>query len=348
MTVTKDPVTNTKRNHNNRAIQFDGVDMVSITEESADRKLGSGEIRVAPQYIGICGSDLHVLAGKHPFAKAPTVPGHEMCAIITEIAPDVKNVNIGDHIVVDPIMACGNCRACRSGQPNLCEPPNVAGFRAPGFARTSHIVPAKNAHVAPKDVPWQILAFTEPATCARHAVGRLPNADREDVLMIGAGNIGLAILQALRIVGAGKITVIEPDPAKRLLAEKFGADRTVEPGKLTDERFTGVIDVVAAQGTLIEACTRVIAGGTIVVMGVPDGDRSIPLASMQRFERTLTSSGMYVPSDFDDAIAWLGDGRFDPRDLITDVFPIDQAAKAYERAKEPDSIKVLIHIGNEE
>ncbi|MCV5525683.1 Zn-dependent alcohol dehydrogenase, partial [Escherichia coli] len=115
------------------------------------------------------------------------------------------------------------CRACKAGRFNLCEPPQVAGFRAPGFARSQHIVPARNCHVAPASLPLKVLAFAEPAACARHCVNRMPKASLESVLVIGAGTIGLSIVQALRIMGAGKITVIEPDAAKRALALKLGA-----------------------------------------------------------------------------------------------------------------------------
>ena len=155
--------------------------------------------------------------------------------------------------------------------------------------------------------------------------------------MIGAGTIGLSIVQALRIMGAGKITVIEPDAAKRALALKLGAD----------VRFTGAIDVVAAQATLNDACTRVYAGGTVVCMGVPSGPREIPLPMMQRFERDLLNSGMYIPEDFDAVIEWLADGRFDTSELVTDLFAIEDAAAAFERAQQNDSIKVMLQFAPE-
>ncbi|WP_114194326.1 zinc-dependent alcohol dehydrogenase [Edaphovirga cremea] len=324
------------------------TDIGKVTTEHNETELPplkAHEVRIAPAFFGICGSDLHVLAGGHPFAKPPLVPGHEIAAVVTEIGADVDRVSVGDHVVVDPIMACMECRACKAGRFNLCEPPQVAGFRAAGFARSSHVVPARNCHVAPQSLPMNVLAFAEPAACARHCVNRLPKSALEEVLVIGAGTIGLSIVQALRIMGAGVITVVEPDAHKRELAVKFGALRALAPGELgADERFTGVIDVVAAQATINEACTRVLAGGVVVCMGVPNGPREIPLPSMQRFERDLLNSGMYIPEDFDEVIAWLTDGRFDTRDLVTDVFPIDQADKAFQRAKEPSSIKVLIQF----
>lgn len=326
-------------------VVFSAVGTVEVQSvDSPVVPLAPAEVRIAPQYLGICGSDLHVLAGGHPFAQPPTIPGHEICAVVTEVGPGVLGVREGDHVVVDPIMACMQCRACLAGRFNLCEPPMVAGFRATGFGRTSCVVPARNVHVAPKSIPLEELAFAEPATCARHCASRMPVEARQDVLIIGAGTIGLSVIQAMRIMGAGHLTVVEPDPDKRTLAASFGADRVLAPGELTDETFTGVVDVVCAQATLTEACTRVIAGGTVVCMGVPSGPREIPLASMQRFERDLISSGMYTPPDFDEAIAWLADGRFTTAGLITDVFDLDDAAAAYARAKEPTSIKVLIKL----
>jgi L-gulonate 5-dehydrogenase len=328
-------------------VLFSAVGVVDVhTTDVPSVPLSSDEVRIAPQYLGICGSDLHVLAGGHPFAQPPTIPGHEICAIVTGVGPDVEGIAQGDHVVVDPIMACMQCRACKAGRFNLCEPPMVAGFRATGFGQTSHVVPARNVHVAPKSIPMKVLAFAEPATCARHCVTRMPSESREDVLVIGAGTIGLSVVQAMRIMGAGRITVVEPDPDKRALATKLGTDRVLAPGELTDETFTGVIDIVSAQATLTEACTRVVAGGTVVCMGVPTGPREIPLGSMQRFERDLLCSGMYLPADFDEAIAWLADGRFDTAGLITDVFDIKDAAAAYARAAEQTSIKVLIKLAN--
>jgi threonine dehydrogenase-like Zn-dependent dehydrogenase len=176
----------------------------------------------------------------------------------------------------------------------------------------------------------------------------MPKASLESVLVIGAGTIGLSIIQALRIMGAGKITVIEPDAAKRALSLKLGAMEAWAPGELDAQiRFTGAIDVVAAQGTLNDACTRVYAGGTVVCMGVPNGPREIPLPMMQRFERDLLNSGMYIPEDFDVVIEWLADGRFDTSAMVTDLFPVDDAARAFERAQQNDSIKVMLQFAEE-
>lgn len=329
-------------------VLFSDINQVKTqTAEQEWRVLQPHEVRIAPAFFGICGSDLHVLHGHHPFAKPPLVPGHEIAARVLEVGSAVRDVKVNDHVVVDPIMACMECRACKAGQFNHCEPPQVAGFRAPGFARSQHIVPARNCHVAPAELPLNALAFAEPAACARHCVSRMPPRSLENVLVIGAGTIGLSIVQALRIMGAGDVTVVEPDGAKRELSVKLGAARAFAPGELPEEmRFSGVIDVVAAQATLNDAFRRVYAGGAVMCMGVPSGAREIPLPMMQRFERDLLSSGMYVPEDFDEVIAWLADGRFDTRNLISDIFPVSESAQAFERAQQNDSIKVLLQFAD--
>lgn len=329
-------------------VLFSDINQVRTeTVEQAWQALQPTDVRIAPAFFGICGSDLHVLQGHHPFAQPPLVPGHEIAARVLEVGSAVTGIHVGDNVVVDPIMACMTCRACKAGQFNHCEPPQVAGFRAPGFARSQHIVPARNCHVAPASLPLNVLAFAEPAACARHCVNRMPAGALENVLVIGAGTIGLSIVQALRIMGAGDITVVEPDAAKRALSVRLGAARAFAPGEMPEEmRFSGVIDVVAAQATLNEAFQRVYAGGTVMCMGVPGGAREIPLPMMQRFERDLLSSGMYVPEDFDVVIAWLAEGLFDTRELISDLFPVSDADKAFARAQQNDSIKVLLQFAD--
>lgn len=325
---------------------FPDIDQVNVVEQPiVGTEMAANEVKVKTRYLGICGSDLHVLKGHHPVGKPPIVPGHEIAATVSEVGANVTKVKPGDNVVIDPIMPCLSCPACEAGRFNLCYPPKVAGFRIPGFARSTFIVPERNLHVAPSTLPASVLAFAEPVACAHHCITRLPESQRDNVLVIGAGTIGLSIVQALRIVGAREITVIEPDARKREMAQQFGAHRTLAPGELSEsESFSGIIDVVAAPATIMDACLRVAPGGTVVCMGVPRGNCEIPLAHMQRFERSLVSSGMYVPEDFEAAIQWLAQGLFDTSALITDVFPVSQAREAFIRAQQPDSIKVLIEF----
>jgi len=206
-------------------------------------------------------------------------------------------------------------------------------------------VPAANLHVAPAGVSLDHLVLAEPGACASHCVERLGAAAARDVLVIGAGTIGLAVVQALRITGAGHVTVIEPDRRKCELALTLGAHEAYAPGDLPDERtFVGVIDVVARQATLDDAVRRVRPGGRVLLMGVPSGPLSFDAPAVQRFERDIVSSGMYVPGDFDRAVGWIAEGSFVVEPLLTDSYTIGDCAAAFARAEQPDSIKVVIDL----
>lgn len=327
-----------------KQVKFDAINSVRMETVSIEpRNLEPHEVRVGTRYMGVCGSEIHVLHGGHPFAKPPMVPGHEVCVEVLEVGTEVEGISIGDHAVLDPIMACMTCPACLRGQYNLCEPPQVAGFRAPGFGKSELVVPAHNVHVACKNIPMEQLALAEVIACGTHCVDRIPTENRDKVLIIGAGTIGLSVIQAAFIKGVKEIHVIEPDAGKRKLAEKYGAAATYGIGELPEsERFDAVIDVVSAQVTLNQALTQVRAGGTVVIMGVPSKPVELNLGPVQRFERDIRSSGMYVAQDWDIAVEWLKQGLFKTEDMITDVFTVDEAAKAYQRAQDADSIKVLI------
>ncbi|MFV0407161.1 MAG: zinc-binding dehydrogenase [Propioniciclava sp.] len=319
-----------------------------VSQELTPEPLQNGEVRLRPLYLGICGSDLHILHGRHPVGHPPVILGHEMSAVVTEVGPGVTGLAVGDTAIVDPILGCGTCSACQSDRPNLCFPPLVAGVRAPGFGRTCHTMPAANVHVAQPSIPAEAVTLAEPGACASHCIRRLRPEHSADVLVIGAGTIGLSIIQALRITGAGQITVIEPHPGKRALALALGAQAALPPEELAPERtFSGVIDVVLSQPTLDDAVARVVPGGRVVMMGVPAGRLSFDTAMSQRFEQDLIGSGMYEPRDFERALDWIASGSFVTAPLISAVFDIDDAALAVTRAEEPDSIKVLIRLNQE-
>lgn len=327
-----------------KQVKFDEVNSVITETVNIDNySLLPHEVKVATQYMGVCGSELHVLNNAHPFAKPPMVPGHEVCVKVLEVGSEVSNIKIGDLAVIDPIMACMECSACKKGQYNLCEPPQVAGFRAPGFGKSEFVVPARNVHVAPDSIPLEQLALAEVIACGTHCIGRIPQENREKLLIIGAGTIGLSIIQAAHINNFREIHVIEPDSGKRKLAKKYGATVTYTINELPEtERFDAIIDVVSSQTTLNQALAQVRPGGTVVIMGVPSKSVELNLGPVQRFERDIRSSGMYVSQDWDVAVEWLKHGLFKTEDMITDVFSIDDAKQAYARAQESDSIKVLI------
>lgn len=332
-----------------KEIRFPDVGMVEVGEIEDSRPPGPGEALVAPLFVGICGSDLHVYAGRHPFVRPPVVTGHESVGDVLAIGEGVTAVSRGERVLINPLVHCGQCTACAAGALNTCESARVLGFKLPGTARTRTVQEASRLHRVPDEVDTDVACLAEPLATAVHAVDRTygPSA-LDNVLVIGGGCIGLAVLLAARARGAGRITLVEPIAAKRELASGLGADRVVEPehlGELTG--FTAAFDCVAGTDTLRAAVDGTRGGGRVVVVGVPSRtELDLPLPRMQRFEIDLVGSGMYLPADIDHALSLIADGTIDPRPLVSRRFPLADAADAYPAAADPETVKVLVQLSD--
>lgn len=319
-----------------------GADARVHVEPSPEVALTSPDgVLVAPVHMGICGSDVHVLHGRHPFARPPVVTGHEVVARVLETGEGVHRVAPGDTVVVNPLVWCGSCGRCRAGAVNQCAEAKVRGFRVPGLARARVEVAERYCHRVPDGTPARVAVLAEPLAVAWHATARGGRLDR--VLVVGAGPVGLAVVRALHWRGAGDVTVVEPVPGKRETALRLGAARAVAPGELpqgfeVDTSF----DCVASDPTLHTAGTVTVPGGTIVVVGVPDGMRSLPLPRLQRWEIDVRGTGLYVGSDIDTVLDLLAADQEAVGRLVTAEFPVRQAAAAFAAAEEPEHIKVLV------
>ncbi len=325
-----------------RAIQFTGLGEVAVRDAPPPGSPAPDEVIVAAEFLGICGSDLHVLHGHHPWVKPPLITGHELVAKIAEAGPASGFVP-GERVVLNPLVSCGICRACHAARPNHCESAKVIGFRLDGAGRTRFTVKAKQLHRVPPALDPRLAALAEPLAVGLHAAGRADDLDH--VLIIGGGAIGLCLLLGLRRADAGEITIAEPVGSKRALALSLGAQRAILPGEIGEApAYTAVFDCVAAQATLDAACRVTFGGGTIVVVGVAGEARRFPLPRLQRFEINLRGSGMYVGGDIDAMIAALADHSIDPAPLISAIRPLDAAPDAYREARQPDRVKVLIDM----
>lgn len=299
-----------------------------------------GDVLLAPVHMGICGSDVHVLHGRHPFARPPVVTGHEIVARVLDAGAGVRRVAHGDTVVVDPLVWCGSCMRCRAGRVNQCADAKVRGFKVPGLARGRVVVDERYCHRVPDGLPPRVAVLTEPLAVAWHATARGGELGR--VLVIGAGPVGLAVLRTLRWRGAGEVTVVEPVASKRETATHLGATRAVAPDGLpAGLEVDTTFDCVAADTTLHTAGTVTVPGGTVVVVGVPGESRSLPLPRLQRWEIDVRGTGLYVPADIDAVLARLADDEA-VAGLVTSEYPVPDAAAAFAAAEQPDHIKVLV------
>jgi threonine dehydrogenase-like Zn-dependent dehydrogenase len=328
-----------------RELWFSGIGAVEVREVEPPGPPGTGEVLLAPTHVGVCGSDLSLLHGHHPWIRPPVVPGHEVTATVVETGDDVPALRRGDRVLLNPLVHCGTCRACLRGRFNACESAKVIGFRRPGAARSLVLHPAHLLHRIPPDVGNDLACLAEPLACGFHAASRA--TDLEDCLVIGGGSIGLSLLLALGARGAGRVTVVEPTPAKRDLSLRLGAHAAAAPedlDRVTGPRFTSAFDCVSRAGTLATALDSVCGGGTVVVVGVPEGPGPLPLARMQRYEVDLVGSGMYLPADVDAALAHVARRPDDVRALLSRTYPLEQAARAYAAAGTAESVKLLIRM----
>ncbi|WP_309127092.1 alcohol dehydrogenase catalytic domain-containing protein [Microbacterium sp.] len=327
-------------------VRFTAIGEVEVAHTEVELVPGDGEALIAPERIGICGSDMHVLHGKHPFVRPPLVTGHEAVATVVEVGAGVSGDLVGRRVLVNPLVAPGDRSGDWRGAINVQEDARVMGFKLSGLARTRTVVPAEQLHLVPADLDATIAVLGEPLAAGIHAAQR-SGGRLEDVLIIGGGPIGLSVLLGVRREGAGHVTLVEPVASKRELALELGADAVFAPDEadLPVKHFTTVFDCVSAPATLAQAVDVTRGGGAVVVMGVPGTvPVDLPLPRMQRFEIDLLGSGMYTGADIDAAIDYLSQHPEPASHLVSRVFPLTEAADAYAAVGEPDNVKVVLSL----
>lgn len=299
-------------------------------------------------YAGICGTDLHeyrhgpnlIRPGPHPLTGhvPPVTLGHEFSGRVTALGTPVAGLEIGTRVVVDPCLRCGVCRWCRHGDYHICATGGSVGLASDGAFAPYVTVPVEGLVKIPDAVPDDIAALAEPLAVGLHAIRRARVQPGNNVLILGAGPIGVAVLLAAKLAGAAGLYVSEPVPARALRASALGASEVFDPGSADVRREvflrTGRIGpdvVVEATGLplLAElAVTTVRRGGRVVLAGISGGAASLPLTQIVAFERTVLGSLGYN-FDISRVLDLVAGGRLDPRPLLTGVRPLSEAPEAF-------------------
>ena len=329
----------------------DGVSLV----EAATPEPGPGEAQLRMIMAGVCGSDTHALRGRHPNVHPPYAPGHEVVGVVTAVAADVTAVRVGQRAVVEPDLPCWDCKQCRADRPNLCERLGFFGCgSAQGGMADSFTIDARRLHVVPDDLDDRTAALIEPLSTPVHAVRLAGGVRDRAVAILGVGTIGLLTLQVARAHGARRIVVTARSAQRRERALAFGADAAVNATAMDaadqvraalGESADVVFDCVADQSTTTQALAIADKGGTVVVVGVPAGDVTVPLALVQDSQLRIQGSATYLPADYADAMRLLREGVVTAADFVTSVRPLREAAAAFADAESGDHIKVLLTPG---
>ena len=313
--------------------------------------------------VGMCGSDLHYFQHGYCAGFVPTRPfvlGHELSAEVEAVADDVTGLVAGARVAVNPARACDRCRLCRSGRRNLCRSTVMLGSASTkpptdgAFAQLL-TVRADQCHALPDALDDGVGAMLEPFAVALHAVRRAGRLSASRVLVTGGGTIGQLAGMTARAFGAGLVVVSDVLPERRTTALRLGADAALDPtdpqlsaraAELAADGFDLVVEAAGARPALRQAFDLVRPGGTIVQVGTL-GTEDVPLPANQLMTREITFLGSFRYGDvFDDAIRLAAAGRVNLAALVSEVFPLAEAAQALTRAGDPGSvIKVQLQVG---
>jgi 2-desacetyl-2-hydroxyethyl bacteriochlorophyllide A dehydrogenase len=327
-----------------------------IAVEAADIPApGPDEALVRTIAAGVCGSDIHAARGHHPFVPLPYRPGHEVVGVIESAGPAAGGLARGQRVVVQPYLPCWACKMCTSGRENLCENLQFfgCGYRQGGMADYFTLA-GNRLHAVPDSLDDHAAALIEPLSTPVHAVRLAGEVAGRSAAVLGAGTIGLFIVAVLRAHQAGKVVSTDPHAAKRERAAALGAGWTVD-ARTPDvagqvRRALGgsadiVFDCAATQSSTDQAIAIADKGGTVVVVGVPPREVTVPLPIVQDHQIRIQGSATYLPEDYAESIALLRRGAVRAADFVTATRPLPQAAEAFELAASGNHIKVLVTSG---
>ena len=187
-------------------------------------KPGQGEVLVKIMKIGVCGSDIHVYHGEHPFTKYPVTQGHEVSGEIAELGEGVTGLRVGQKVTIQPQVVCGKCYPCRHGKYNLCEELKVMGFQTTGVASHYFAVDAQKVTPLPESMSFDEGAMIEPLAVAVHAVRRAGDMEGKKIAVLGAGPIGILVAQAAKGMGAESVLITDISDVRLQKAKECGAD----------------------------------------------------------------------------------------------------------------------------
>ena len=319
-------------------------------------KPGEGEVMLQIQKIGVCGSDVHVWHGLHPYTSYPVVQGHEYSGKVVAIGPGVRGVEIGMKATAAPQQVCGKCNPCKRGDYHICDELKVRGFQAPGCAQDLFIVPTHRLVIFPDSLTYEQGALIEPAAVAVHSTAKAGSLEGKNVVVTGAGPIGNLVGQAAKCRGAKKVLITDLSTFRLEKAKEVGIDIVcnLKDQKLADvarqafgdEGFDVAFEAVGVEGALDDAIQNIQKGGEIVVLGVFGERPRVDMSTVGDREISLIGTLMYQQCDYEQAVKWIADGSIKTTPLVTNHFPFAQYNEAYRFIDEQGdkTLKVIIDV----
>ena len=322
--------------------------------------VGAGDVLIRVGACGICGSDVHGYDGSSGRRIPPIVMGHEAAGRIATVGAGVSGLAEGDRVTFDSTIYCGACEYCRRGEVNLCDHRQVLGVSCGDYSRAGAfaefvVVPARVVYKLPESISFAEAAMLEAVAVAIHAVSLAEISAESTALVVGAGTIGVLILQALRAAGCGRVLVSDLDATRLRMAKELGASDVLSANEDTVaqilQRTGGVgvdvaMEAVGRKETVNAAIASVRKGGTVVLVGNISPEATLPLQKVVtrqiRLQGSCASAGEYP-----EAIALMASGAIRVKPLITAIAPLADGPQWFERlyAREPNLLKVVLTPG---
>jgi len=340
-----------------RALQLEKPQSWKAVEIPEPAAPSAGEALVRVHRIGICGTDISGYLGKMPYFSYPRIPGHELGVEVLAVGADVTNVKPGDHCSVEPYINCGKCYSCRRGHTNCCESHKTLGVMCDGGMTERIILPARKLHTSTK-LNYEQLALVETLAIGCHAINRGRPTREESVLVIGAGPIGLSVIEFSKL--AAQRTIVMDMNAQRLqfVQDRMGVPDTIlttgdgeelkRLAELTDGRLADVVvDATGSNKSMAQALNYCAYKARLVYVGITQSEISLPHAPiLHRRELDILASRNALSADFTRIIQLIEDGQIDTRPWITHHAAFDQMIDVFPSWTRPETgvIKAVVHV----
>lgn len=322
--------------------------------------IGENQVLVKIRKIGVCGSDIHVYHGKHPFTKYPVTQGHEVSGSVVEFGKNVTGLKQGQKVTIEPQVFCGKCYPCKHGKYNLCEKLKVMGFQTTGTASEYFAVDASKVTPLPENMTYNEGAMIEPLAVTVHAVKRAGDITGKKIAVLGAGPIGILLAQSAKAMGASQVLITDVSDFRLELAKKCGADfavntRNCDFGEALVSAFGPdkadvIYDCAGNDITMNQAIRCARKGSQIILVAVFADMAKVDLAVLNDHELDLNTTMMYRHEDYLDAIRLVGEGKITLKPLMSKHFAFKDYNDAYQYidANRETTMKVLIDVDDSE
>jgi threonine dehydrogenase-like Zn-dependent dehydrogenase len=322
-------------------------------EEVPPPEPAPGALLLRPEAAGICGSEVEGYLGRMGNRTPPLVMGHEFAGTVGRVGEGVDPGLVGRVVAVNPLLPCGSCPLCRAGLTNVCPRRTLIGIQHPGGFAELVRVPADNAYPLPEGVEAATGALAEPLANGVHAVRvGMELGPVENAVIIGAGAIGLMVMEAALLSGLPYVAVVEPYEPRREHARRFGAHATFSSAEEAREalrlRTDGlgadlIVDAVGAEATRRAALGMLRPAGTLVALGLRDDVSSLPFHALVRNQITVRGSYAYTRDDYRQALDWLVEGRAGIGELPP-ALPLERGPEVFSELARGPSPQVKIFL----